>query len=127
MLARTADMKLNSGRVIVSHSWGEALAHFGLATAGGEVTTPSNALFIVRSDGQETRLTCASGWVEFRPATSGTPIRIPPGLVGHWPSSGPDVRKAGEDPVAQEDLQQAIEAEQTLHALAAQKRNVLPR
>lgn len=127
MLGRSADIKLSSGRILVSHSWGEALAHFGLATAGGEVTTPSNALFIVRSDGRETRVTCASGWVEFRPTSAAAATRIPPGSVGRWPSSGPNVSKAEDDPVAQEDLHQAIEAEQTLRTLAARKRNILPR
>ena len=127
MRGRFAEIKLSAGRIFVSHSWGEALARFSLATSEGEVSTPANALFIVQSDQQKTRVTCVSGWVEFKPPGAVTATRIPPGSVGEWPSQAANLSKAEADPVAQEDLQQAIEVEQMLRGLAAAKRNALPR
>ena len=127
MRGRFAEIKLSNGRIFVSHSWGEARARFSLATSEGEVTTPSNALFIVQAERQKTRVTCASGWVEFRPSGATTATRIPPGSVGQWPSPASNVSRAEADPVAQEDLQQAVEVEQMLHGLTANKRNALPR
>jgi ferric-dicitrate binding protein FerR (iron transport regulator) len=127
MRGRLAEIKLSQGRIFVSHSWGEARARFSLATSEGEATTPSNALFVVESDQQKTRVTCASGWVEFRPAGAANATRIPPGSVGQWPGTASSLSKAEADPVAQEDLQQAIEVEQMLRGLAAPKRNALPR
>jgi hypothetical protein len=76
---------------------------------------------------QKTRVTCASGWVEFRPLTEAKATRIPPGSVGQWPSGTSSITNADTDPVAQEDLQQAVEVEQMLRGLVAAKRNVLPR
>lgn len=127
MEGRFAETKLSNGRMIVSHSWGEARARFSLATSEGEVTTPSNALFVVQSEQRQTRVTCASGWVEFRPSSAANATRIPPGSVGQWSGTAPSLSKAEADPVAQEDLQQAIEVEQMLRGLAAPKRNALPR
>ncbi|HEY8835109.1 MAG TPA: hypothetical protein VIM09_05950 [Chthoniobacterales bacterium] len=127
MRGRSAEIKLSQGRILVSHAWGEAQARFSLATSGGEVTTPSNALVVVQSEQQKTRVTCASGWVEFRPSGAANAIRVPPGSVGEWPSAGANITAAEADPVAQEDLQQAIEVEQMLRGLAAPKRNALPR
>jgi hypothetical protein len=125
--ARVAEIELNKGRILVSHSWGEALARFRLVTPQGEATTPSNALFIVQAEQQKTRITCASGWLEFRPTGADNGTRVPPGSTGEWPSAGSNITPAETDPVAQEDLQQAIEVEQLLRKLAAQKRNSLPR
>lgn len=125
--ARVAEIELNKGRILVTHSWGEALARFRLATPEGEVTTPSNALFIVQAEPQKTRVTCASGWLEFRPTGATTATRIPSGSTKEWPSAGSNPTPAEADPVAQEELQQAIEVEQLLRKLTAQKRNSLPR
>jgi hypothetical protein len=127
MRSRFAEVKLGNGRILVSHVWGEALARFSVATLHGEVATPSNALFIVESNQQKTRVTCASGWVEFRPSGAATGTRIPPGSVGQWPSAAPNLSRGDADPVAQEDLQQSVELEQILRKFSAQKRNLLPR
>jgi hypothetical protein len=127
MRGRFAEIKLSRGRIFVSHSWGEALARFSLATPEGEVTTPANALFIVQSDEQKTRVTCASGWVEFRPSSAATATRVPPGSVGQWSSGTSSVTNADTDALAQEDLQQTVEVEQMLRGLLAPKHNALPR
>jgi hypothetical protein len=127
MRGRFAEIKLSQGRIFVSHSWGEARARFSLTTPEGEVTTPSDALFIVQSEQQKTRVTCAAGWVEFQPSGAATATRIPPGSVGQWPASASNLSEAESDPSAQENLQQAIDVEQMLRGLSAAKRNVLPR
>ncbi len=127
MRGRFAEVKLITGRTFVSHVWGEALARLGIATPAGQVVTPSNTLFAVQSEQQKTRVTCASGWVEFQPTGATTATRIPPGSVGEWPSAGPNITAADANPRGQEDLQQAIEIEQKLRDLMIRKRNVLPR
>ncbi len=124
---RFADIKLRNGRIFVSHNWGEATARFSAITSEGMVVTPSNALFVVQSEPRKTRVTCASGWVEFLPAGAATAIRIPPGFVGEWPSPGPNISAAEADPRSQEELQRAIEIEERLRNLMAQRRNILPR
>ncbi|HEY2139967.1 MAG TPA: hypothetical protein VGH00_07800 [Chthoniobacterales bacterium] len=124
---RFGDIKLTSGRILVSHEWGEALARCRVFTPHGEAATPSNALFIVESEPEKIRVTCVTGWLEFRPEGAPAGIRIPPGSVGRWPSPPPNVDKAEADPIAQEDLAYAIEAEQILRRLSAQKRNSRPR
>jgi prepilin-type processing-associated H-X9-DG protein len=127
MRGRFAEIRLGNGRILVSHVWGEAFARFSVVTPHGEVATPSNALFIVEAEQQKTRVTCASGWVEFQPSGAAAGTRIPPGSFGQWPSAAPNLTQAEADPVAQDDLQQAVEVERILRNLAAQKRNVLPR
>lgn len=127
MRGRFAEVKLSQGRILVSHVWGEAQARFSLTTSEGEVTTPSNALFVIQSGQHKTRVTCVSGWVEFLPSGATHGIRVPPGSLGEWPRTTSNISQAEADPVAQEDLQQAIEAEQMLRGLAAPKRNIPPR
>jgi hypothetical protein len=127
MRARFAEIKLVNGRIMASHVWGEALAQFTVVTPHGEVATPSDALFIVESGPQNTRVICASGWVEFKPIGKGSGARIPPGSVGQWPSTGTNITPAEADPVAQEDLQQAVDVEPILRRLSTQKRNAFPR
>ena len=125
--ARVAEIELGKGRILVSQSWGNAFARFSLTTPEGEVTTPANALFVVQAEPQKTRVTCASGWLEFRPVGTADATRIPPGSTGEWTPAGSNMIPAETDPVAQEVLQQAIEIEQLLRKLMAQKRNALPR
>ncbi|HSP45672.1 MAG TPA: hypothetical protein VLO30_06740 [Chthoniobacterales bacterium] len=127
MQGRFAEIKLGNGRITVSHVWGEAVAQFTVVTPDGVVATPSDALFIIETGPQKTRVTCASGWVEFKPLGTGSGARIPPGSVGQWPSAGPNITQAEADPVAQEDLQEAVEVEQILRRLSTQKRNAFPR
>jgi ferric-dicitrate binding protein FerR (iron transport regulator) len=127
MLGRFAELRLVSGRIFVSHLWGEAPARLIIVTTQGELVTSSNGLFCMEVEEQKTRVTCASGWVEFRPAGATTAVQVPPGSVGQWPAPASNLSKAEADPAAQEDLQQAIEIEQELRALAMQRRNVLPR
>ena len=127
MRGRFAEVKLSRGRMFVSHSQGDSSARFSLITAEGEITTSSNALFIIQSEQQKTRVTCVGGWVEFRPSGATTAVQVPPGSVGQWPAPASNLTKAEADPAAQEDLQQAIEIERELRALAVQRRNVLPR
>jgi len=75
----------------------------------------------------KTRVTCVSGWVEFRPSDSPASTRVPPGSIGQWPVKDANVTAADADPRGQEDLQQATELEQKLRELAGKKHNVLPR
>jgi len=127
MRGRFAEIKLIKGRICASHVWGEALARFRVITLEGEVTTPSNALFWVEATAGKTRVTCASGWVEFQPSGAPKGIRVAPGTVGEWPSAGTNLTAAEADPRGQEDVQQAIEIEQRLRDLASRRRNELPR
>ena len=127
VLARLAEIKLQSGRLLVSHVWGEARASLTVATNNGHVSTPSNALFWVDCAEGKTRVTCATGWVEFRPSDAADSTRIPPGSIGQWPAANANVTAAETDPRGQDDLLKATEIEKKLRDLASRTRNILPR
>jgi hypothetical protein len=123
---RHAEMTLKAGRLIVSHAWGEAPAQLSVATPQGNAVTPSNAVFCVETDGALTRVTCATGWIEFQsPGTRS--VQIPPGSMGEWRSGSARVIPVETDPTGQETLQVTIEAEENLKTLVANRVNVLPR
>jgi hypothetical protein len=124
---RFAEIRLIGGRVFVSHVWGEAQARLSVATPNGEVSTPSNAAFWVEVAEGKTRVTCVSGWTEFRPSDAATSTRIRPGWISQWPSAGENLSPADADARGQEDIQHAIKLEQQMRELLSQKRNVLPR
>jgi hypothetical protein len=127
MRARSAEAKLINGRLFVSNVWGEAQARLVVSTGNGEVSTPSNTSFWVEFTDGKTRVTCVSGWVEFRPSDSLASTRVPPGSIGQWPAKEANITAADADQRGQADLQQATELEQKLRELADKKRNVLPR
>jgi len=127
MQARLAEAKLITGRIFVSHVWGETRARLAVSTDNGEVSTPSNAAFWIESGDGNTRVTCASGWVEFRPSGAAKSMRVPPGSIGQWPSATENITAADADPRGQDALPQAAELELRLRDLAARRRNVLPR
>lgn len=127
MRARSAETKLISGRLFVSNVWGEAQARLVVSTGNGEVSTPSDTTFWVEFTDGETRVTCVSGWVEFRPSDSPASTRVPPGSIGQWSAKDAKVTAADADPRGEEELQQATELEQKLRELSDKKRNVLPR
>jgi hypothetical protein len=122
MLGRYADVKLLSGRMFVSHGWGEATAKFTVVTAHGELVTTSNSLFCIESDEKKTRVTCASGTVGFRARKSDETTRIPPGFLGEWPSVDSSIIAAETDAHGQEDLQEALEVEQKLRGSMSRMR-----
>lgn len=124
---RLAEIQLNNGRILASHVWGEAQARFLIATPGGQVGTPSNALFWVEVADGKTRVTCVSGWIEFKPTDAPSGRRVPPGSIGEWPSADGRFTAASEDSRGQDALQQGIELEGQLRDLIGRKRNVLPR
>jgi hypothetical protein len=127
MRARSAETKLINGRLFVSNVWGEAQARLVVSTGNGEVSTPSNTSFWVEFTDGKTRVTCVSGWVEFRPSDSPASTRVPPGSIGQWPAKDANVTAADADPRGQEELQHATELEQKLRDLSGKTRNVLPR
>ena len=124
---RLAELRLIKGRIFVSHLWGEAPARLAIFTSDGEVSTPTNAAFWVEFAEAKTRVTCVSGWIEFRPAGAPDSTRIPPGSVGQWPSADATISTAEADSRGQDDVQKAIQLEQQMRALLSQKRNILPR
>lgn len=127
MKARSAEAKLITGKVLVAHAWGETRARLVVSTASGEVSTPSNAVFWLEFAEGTTRVTCVSGWVEFRAGDAARGTRVPPGSFGVWSATGGNVIAADADARGQDDLHHAAEVEQKLQALARQKRDVLPR
>ena len=126
MRERHAELKLKTGRLIVSHVWGQARALVRISTPHGDAVTPSNAVFCVEADAEKTRVTCATGWIEFQPPT-GSAVQIPPGSSGEFTSSESRIVAAETDPHAQETLQDALETDQSLRSQMVQRSNVLPR
>lgn len=126
MRGRYAEVNLPSGRLFVSHDWGEARAQLIVTTPRGEVITSSNTLFCVQVDERQTRVTCAAGSVEFRPSKGGSATPIPPGHLGEWSTTSSTVVAADKEARGQADLEEALEAEQKLRALRDRTRNVPP-
>jgi ferric-dicitrate binding protein FerR (iron transport regulator) len=124
---RFAELRLINGRIFVSHLWGEAPARLVIPTPHGEVSTPTNAAFWVEFAEAKTRVTCVSGWIEFRPTGAPDSSRVRPGSVGQWPSADGNISTAEADSRGQDDVQKAIELEQQMRALISEKRNILPR
>ena len=126
MQARYAAAKLLSGRMFVSHVWGEAIARLNVTTPHGELSTTSNALFCVESDEHKTRVTCVSGTVGWQPRKAEAVTPIPPGFVLEGSASNSSLVPAETDARWQEELQAGLEAEQRLMALISQRRDALP-
>lgn len=124
MRGRYAEVKLLSGRVFVSHDWGEAIAQFTVSTPQGTLTTSSNALFCLHSEAERTRVTSVSGTVGFRPSADAAATAIPPGHLGEWSAAASTVVAAETDARGQADLEQALEVEEKLRALRERIRNV---
>ena len=127
ILARSAAVRLVKGRMFVSHVWGEAMARFTVETPNGQLIVISNALFCIETEPEKTRITCASGLIDFQPKGSPTSTRISAGFVGETSGGTLNLNPADTDPLAQESLLDALQAEQKLRELASARRNVLPR
>jgi hypothetical protein len=127
MLGRNAEVKLTAGRMVASHDWGNARARFSVITPQGELLTTSNALFCLEADETKTRLTCASGSVDFKPRGADGFTTVAPGFVGEWSASASTVTPADAEKRGQDALQESLEIEQRLRALLNQNRNALPR
>jgi len=127
MRARYVDLKLNSGRMLTSHRWGEATARFTVTTAHGESIVAADALFEVETDAARTRITCASGFAGFRPKAASSTTRIAAGFVATSSGATLDVTPADASADAQDTVVAALQLEQTLRDMAARHRNVLPR
>ena len=124
---RFADVKLASGRILVSHVWGEAIARFTVSTSHGELILTSNTLFRVEVNSNRTRVTCASGTLGFQPKQASSATRVASGFVAESDGNTVNVRAAETDSSAQEEVIEAVQVEQKLRELAARARNVLPR
>ena len=127
MRARYVDLTLTSGRILASHAWGEATARFTVATAHGQLTVVSDALFWVESDAARTRITCASGSLGFQPSGTSTTTRVSSGFVAESSGTTLNVTPADADAESQERVVEALQIEQPLRDLAARNRNLLPR
>lgn len=127
MRGRFADLKLASGRLTISHAWGEAVARFTVNTAHGELIVTSNALFRVEADANRTRVTCAGGSLGFRPKQATSTTRVSSGFTAESDGGPVNLAPAEIDAVAQESVVEALQVEQKLRELAARARNLLPR
>ena len=123
---RQVEVRLQNGGVIVSQNWGQTRARVSIITPQGEAVTPSNALFSVRVEAGATLVTCATGWVEFRPQGAENAVQISPSSVGKWGNGGSQIGPAETEPRGQEELQTALEAEDNLKLLLAKRRNIFP-
>jgi hypothetical protein len=124
---RYVDLSLPTGRILGSHVWGDAIVRFAVGTPHGQVIVPSNALFWVETDAARTRITCASGSVEFQPNGASSTTRVVSGFVGESTGTNVSLTPADADSGAQDRVVEALQREQELRDLAERNRNVLPR
>ena len=127
MRGRFVDLKLINGRMLTSHTWGEAIARFTVTTPHGELIVTSNALVTLETDAARTRLTCASGSLGFRPKEASSTTRIASGFAAKTSGTTLDVTPADAEPATQDNLVEALQLEQKLRDLAGRNRNALPR
>lgn len=127
VLARYADLRIMSGRIFVSQSWGEAIARFTLVTPHGEIITTANSLFCVELEESKTRITCVSGSMGWRRREADALTRIAPGFVVELSATDSSQVAAEGDARGQETVKKGLEVEEKLRFLISQKRYVLPR
>ena len=124
MLARTARIRLNRGKVIVLFiSSDNSASQFAIATGQLTIKPDSDGLFSVWTDGKTTRVTCTKGKVT-APADAQTSATIAAGYFQEWPITRGTPIPATENASAQIDITESLGVEQRLEdeADAWQKR-----
>lgn len=117
MLDRFGHIKLWRGNIFLSHERrGTARAEFIITTSQGAAMTGSRSLCKLEAGNHHARLTSVSGQILFRGRESRAE-QIPPGNVAEWNSGVATLVPAATDRRGQEDLQEALEVEQTLRRL----------
>jgi len=114
VLDRSARVRLSRGRVSVLFSRSDPSgSHCTLATKQMIISSDSDCLFSVWTDGSITRVTCARG--ELRGASDGqTPVRIATGYFHQWPTAAKEPLAASAEGSAKMDVMVSLEAEKEL-------------
>lgn len=117
MRERAARVRLNRGSVsIVFDRRDESDVRFAIVTPDATITVDSDCVCRVAVAKGQTRLTCARGKAYARAEGAETAV-VKAGYFGEWPNG--TTATAAEDPRAQIDVAEAIEAERTLRELQA--------
>jgi hypothetical protein len=111
MRNRVARLRLNRGRItILCIRRGETASQFTINTQQATITTDSDCLFSLQSDGTKTRVTCVRGKVyasqDDRPTAA-----VDAGFFQEWPSGRSTAVSIVDEPPAQIETMKALEAE----------------
>jgi hypothetical protein len=114
MLDRRARVRLSRGRVSILFSRSDTSgSHFSLATNQTMISSDSDCLFSVWTDGSTTRATCGRGEVSAL-GDAQTPVRIATGYFHQWPAAAGEPTAAAAEGDAQMDILASLEAEREL-------------
>lgn len=128
MRNRQVEVKLLRGSAVISQVLGDwAQSKVYVETPNGTLLGDYEALVRIEYADDTTRALCVSGIVEFRPGGSPAAISLPRGSAGEWRGAQSRIFLAETDARGQEDLQEALEAEEKLRGLMSRLRYVLPR
>jgi len=128
MRDRQVEVRLLRGSAVVSQVLGDGgRSKVYVETPAGTLLGDYEALLRIEHADETTRALCVSGIVEFRPRGSQAAIPLPRGSAGEWCRGQSRIFLAETDARGQEDLQQALAADQNLRVLMSRFRYVLPR
>src|SRR5207248_10113585 len=109
MRSRTAQIRLNRGKITILFSGGKSVSRFAINAGETTITADSDCLFCVQSDQTTTRLTCVRGKVYVSHSGQPVAVAIGAGYFQKWPSVRPQTTAATEDAAAQIDVVDSLE------------------
>ena len=119
VLDRHASIRLNRGRIVSLFSHGDTGAsQFNITTSQVTLSSDSDCLFSLWTDGKTTRVTCGRGEVTTSADTQ-PPEKIAAGNFYQWPTASKAPNAATADASAQIDIKTALDAEAQLLDQAA--------
>jgi hypothetical protein len=126
MRGRSARTRLVRGRIIVLLTPSDrSESQFTISVRQLRVTSDSDCLFSIQTDGRTTRVTSAKGTINV--STDAQPqITIPAGYFQTWPSARTKPVAAADDPIAQIDVTDSLKAEEQLLFQESHWRNRRP-
>jgi hypothetical protein len=126
MRRRSARIQLSRGKITILFSGGDRNAsQFSISAPPITITTDSDCLFRVQSDGTTTRLTCVRGKV-YASRSARPPVEIGAGYFQQWPSVRPEPIAAADDAAAQIDIVDSLEIGNQLRELQSGWQNRRP-
>ena len=125
MRSRTAQIRLNRGKITILFSGGKSVSRFAINAGETTITADSDCLFCVQIDQATTRLTCVRGKV-YASHSAQPAVAIGAGYFQRWPSARLETVAATEDATAQIDVVDSLEIGDQLGELESRSQNRRP-